>query len=214
MMKGLILKDLYILRGYGKQYGLIFLFLFAWSIMIHSFSFMTVYVILIGSSLVMTTMSHDESVSFNRFALTTPVSMRTIVKSKYLLYVITVGGGVLFSVLLNLLMYLSPFGAGNSFSWEGYVGSVTVFMIANAITFPCMFKLGVEKARYIYIFTMLLIGGVVLGAASMGEMLGISLESVAKIMDSVFSLFCLPVVGGVMLISYFISVRIVKNKGV
>ncbi len=102
-MKGLILKDLYLLKGLGKQFGLVFGFLFLWSIMMKSFSFMILYCVIMCGSIVMSTMSYDESVSFNRFALTMPVNIKMLVRAKYVL-------------ILLILLAVSGIGALLNFS--------------------------------------------------------------------------------------------------
>lgn len=208
-MKGLILKDLYILKGYGKHYGLIFLFLLLWSISIRSFNFMTMYIVIIGSSLVMSTMSMDEAVSFNRFALAAPLDMRTIVKSKYLLFLITVGGGAGISILLNLLFT----GKDSSYEWYGFIAIVTLFLIANGVALPAIFKFGVEKARYVNFLTMILVAAVTAGGFLMADKVGIPEENMEMFFKRGFGIGCLMLGGAALLISYFLSVRIVAKKG-
>ena len=83
-MKGLLLKELYILKG--KQYLLILAFLLIWAISTKSFSFIIVYVALIGSQIAMSTMAADEAVSFSRYALTMPIDRKMLIKTKYMLF--------------------------------------------------------------------------------------------------------------------------------
>ena len=76
-MKGLVLKDLYYLRGFAKQYLLILVFMAVWSVMVKNSSFIATYLLVMGNTLLLSTSSMDEAVSFNRFALTMPVSRST-----------------------------------------------------------------------------------------------------------------------------------------
>ncbi len=89
-MKGLLLKELYILKGFGKQYLLILAFLLIWAISTKSFSFIIIYVALIGSQIAMSTMAADEAVSFSRYALTMPIDRKMLIKTKYMLFLGTI----------------------------------------------------------------------------------------------------------------------------
>ena len=71
-MKGLILKDLFALSGYAKQYVIALAFMVLWSVMMENASFIVMYLTLLGSMLVLTSITMDEAVSFSRFALTMP----------------------------------------------------------------------------------------------------------------------------------------------
>lgn len=212
-MKGLILKDLYLIKGLGKQFGLVFGFLFLWAIMMKAFTFMIIYCVIMCGSIIMSTMSYDESVSFNRFALTMPVNIKMLVRAKYILMwlIVLVASGA--AALLNVC--LSPFlnGAGQAFEWSGIVAAVSVFMVANSISLPVMFKVGVEKARYIYILCMLLAGGGTAGIVYLIEKMGISLEQLEEIVPEVsVNIIFIAIAVVSMVISYFASVKVACRK--
>ena len=158
-MKGLILKDLYLLKSYGKQYILIFGAMFIYAMIMRSASFAVIYFVLMGSTAVLSSMSMDEAVSFHKFALTMPISLSTIIRSKYILFLITIGVGIIVGLLIKLFLFLVPFGMEDSFGREGFAATITVFVLSNSISMPAMFKLGVEKARYINICAMLAVAG-------------------------------------------------------
>ena len=89
-MKGLILKELYLIKSFSKQYVLLMVLMGAWSVFVHNISFVAIYVMVLGSSMVLSTTSMDEAVSFHKFAVTMPVNARTLVKSKYVILFLTV----------------------------------------------------------------------------------------------------------------------------
>ena len=212
-MKGLVLKDLYLLKGLGKQFGIILAFLLLYSMMIQSFSFVIIYCVVMCASMVMSTMSYDESVSFNRFALTTPIHVKTLIGAKYVLILLIMLGVAGISCLFNLLSYfLAVTDQSFVFEWSGIAATVAVFIVANAVSLPAMFKLGVEKARYIYIFCMLLIGGVIAGGFVLCEKMGISLQELEALSEQVITIILFAIAVVSMIISYFISVKIVQNK--
>ena len=207
-MKGLLLKELYILKGFGKQYLLILAFLLIWAISTKSFSFIIVYVALIGSQIAMSTMAADAAVSFSRYALTMPIDRKMLIKTKYMLFLGTILGGTVVSVVLNLLLFSTSFGADNYFTWEGLAAVVCVFVVGNSISMPVMFKAGVEKARYVTIFTMLLMSGVFVAGIKLG-----GLESKLENYSG-GSWYLLSIVIAVLsiVLSYFAAVKITKNK--
>lgn len=211
-MKGLILKELYILKGYGKQYLLILAFLFIWSISTKSFSFMIIYVVLVGSQIAMSTMAADEAVSFSRYALTMPIDRKMLIKSKYALFLGAVLGGTLISVFLNLLFYATSYGADSYFEWSGLLAVVSVYVMGNAISLPVMFKAGVEKARYVTIFILLLMSGVIVAYVRLGGSMGLSADKLEEYGGGIFSLFFIAAAALSIVISYFVSVKITKNK--
>ena len=60
-MKGLLMKDLYLVSNFKKQYGLLLLFIGGWSIFTQSFSFLAMYTILLGGMMTFSIMSMDRS---------------------------------------------------------------------------------------------------------------------------------------------------------
>ena len=51
-MKGLMLKELYLIKSFAKQYVLFLVLMAAWSIMVHNISFVATYIMVLGSSLI------------------------------------------------------------------------------------------------------------------------------------------------------------------
>ncbi len=215
-MKGLLLKDLYTISGYGKQYGIVFLFMAVWSAVTKSISFLTMYSILLGGMLVLSTMSVDENAHFNRYALTMPVSKKTLLKEKYLALVLLIGVGSLFTCLIvggAVAMHLSD---GNE-EWVMLLTMTTFFLISYSVTFPIIFKYGIEKARYIYILVTMAMAVAVVGGVSVLDEIGFSelllLEGVPVFVDV---LLLIGICGGLdilaVYLSYRISLKIVRER--
>ncbi|MCI8616339.1 ABC-2 transporter permease [Parablautia intestinalis] len=212
-MKGLILKDLYLLKSYGKQYILIFGAMFIYAMIMRSASFAVIYFVLMGSTAVLSSMSMDEAVSFHKFALTMPISLSTIIRSKYILFLITIGVGIIVGLLIKLFLFLVPFGMEDSFGREGFAATITVFVLSNSISMPAMFKLGVEKARYINICAMLAVAGLLVLSVAMGEKTGFSVNKIEEIFSAnVFVVLCTVLSIISLAISYLVTVKIAKNK--
>ncbi len=218
-MKGLLLKDFYTLSGYRKQYLMVLGFFAVWSALMKSFAFLSMYVILLGGMMVITLMTMDETTHFNRYGLTMPISIRTMVKEKYLAFIICMVLGGLVSFLVEQAAVAVSWSDGTD-EWVMIAALVSFFTIAYSVYIPVVYKYGVEKARYTYIVIMLLMAGIVLGLVRLTENVKL-MESQAIIMlknpSPGIGWICLSGVllvldAAAVVISYQISLKIVKNK--
>ena len=211
-MKGLILKELYLIKSFSKQYVLLMVLMGAWSIFVHNISFVAIYVMVLGSSMVLSTTSMDEAVSFHKFAVTMPVNARTLVKSKYVILFLTVGVGELLVWLFSAAVNLLPTGSMEIVGMEGMIVTGCLFLSANAASIPVMFKVGVTKSRYTYLIVMVVIGGVILGGYKASKLAGLSLDDMLTEMEWALNLTAVILAAVIVAVSYFISVKIVQKK--
>lgn len=65
-MKGLLLKDLYNVKGFARQYVIVIL-----AMAVINISFVSIYMVILGGMMSITIMSMDGSSGFNKFYLTT-----------------------------------------------------------------------------------------------------------------------------------------------
>ncbi len=211
-MKGLMLKELYLIKSFAKQYVLFLVLMAAWSIMVHNISFVATYIMVLGSSLILSTTSMDESVSFNRFAVTMPIDGKKIVKSKYTVLFLAVGLGEVLVWLFDRAVNLLADGKMEMIDGEGMIVMVALFLSANAISIPVMFKVGVTKSRYTYIVVMITIGFIILGGYKASEMAGIPIDDMLNSIESMLNLITSVIAVLIVIVSYLISVRIVQKK--
>ncbi len=211
-MKGLILKELYLIKSFSKQYVLLMVLMGAWSVFVHNISFVAIYVMVLGSSMVLSTTSMDEAVSFHKFAVTMPVNARTLVKSKYVILFLTVGVGELLVWLFSAAVNLLPTGSMEIVGMEGMIVTGCLFLSANAASIPVMFKVGVTKSRYTYLIVMVVIGGVILGGYKASKLAGLSLDDMLTEMEWALNLSAVILAAVIVAVSYFISVKIVQKK--
>ena len=211
-MKGLILKELYLIKSFSKQYVLLMVLMGAWSVFVHNISFVAIYVMVLGSSMVLSTTSMDEAVSFHKFAVTMPVNARTLVKSKYVILFLTVGVGELLVWLFSAAVNLLPTGSMEIVGMEGMIVTGCLFLSANAASIPVMFKVGVTKSRYTYLIVMVVIGGVILGGYKASKLAGLSLDDMLTEMEWALNLTAVILAAVIVAVSYFISVKIVQKN--
>lgn len=211
-MKGLILKDLYTIKGYFKQYILVLGIMIVWSVFMKTSSFLSMYAILLGGMLVLTTMSTDEMVHFDRYALTMPVSIKTIIKAKYAILLLFIGLGIFLGALFEWIGRTLPILEGNKgWEWQSLVLIATVFLITYDITFPILFKLGIEKARFVYIAVMMVLGAAMYGAIKLFGMEDVQLAGSGLAGIKTFGILVL-INAAALWVSYRASLMAVKNR--
>lgn len=212
-MKGLLMKDLYMVTNFKKQYGLIFLFMGGWCVFTRSFSFFAMYAILLGGMMTFSIMAMDEAVHFDRYALTMPISVKTLIKEKYAMTCICVATGTLLAVLIECIAMLTPWHEGAT-EWISLAIMSTFFLLAYTISLPIIFKYGVEKARYIYIAVMGGMAVVVVGIVHFAKDTPVMLYEVTPSVPFLLLLagILLAVDAVVVAASYQVSVRVVRGK--
>ena len=211
-MKGLILKDLYLLKGFGKQYGIILAFMALWGLVMKAVSFLCIYAVLMGAMIILSIMTLDDAVSFNRFVLTMPVNERTLIKSKYFLFIISVGAGAFIAFLVSSAAAVLPVEWNQTYNWGEIMPSVTIFVIGTAIAFPVILSKGAEKGRYVYIAAMFGMGAGIYLAAKFCQSNNISLDVLETIPNWLYVILFTGICTISLVISYFVSLKAVQNK--
>ncbi|AGN26269.1 ABC-2 transporter permease [Candidatus Methanomassiliicoccus intestinalis] len=204
-MHGLIQKDLYSITGSLKSlllvmvvFGIIFI------PQSGGISFIAVTVFMM-SALVISTISMDDFVKWDKYALTLPLSRKDIVKSKYELLII-------FSVIGSVIG-LGVSAAYNLIVKEASMADLLVMgimMIAMSIALlsivmPVIYKYGVEKARILMMVCIFLPIILILGLVYLAEDAGIAIPEMNEVLVIVSALL---VSAAVFLLSYFVSLRI------
>ena len=204
-MHGLIQKDLYSLRGSLKSIALILvIFGVIFIPQAGGVSFIAVTVFMM-SSLVISTISMDDFVKWDKYALTLPLSRKDIVKSKYeLLLLLSVTGaaiGLVVSIIYNVMV-------GEASAEDILMMGIMMVAISIAllsIVMPVIYKFGVEKARILMMACIFLPIVLILGLVYAAENLGIDLPEVSNLLLIVMALIASA---AVFLLSYFVSLRI------
>ena len=146
-MRALLYKDLRNLRRYISQLLLICLaFGLLFGISNGNLSFIAGYAAMLSLMILLNSMAYDEQCGWYRCALTMPLSRKMLVGSKYLLGLLAVGGGAVFSLLLSVIgsffFSVSPLEA---LATTG--GCSCIALIFIAILTPLLFRYGTEKTR-------------------------------------------------------------------
>lgn len=155
-MKGLLLKDYYMILKYCRLYGLIVLVFGACSLVDQSNLFMLAYPAVLCGINCVTLLSYDERSKWQQYCETLPYTRKQVVDSKYVISCILVSG---LSVLLAAAHSLAGAVRGNFDPiWVFGVFCLiwAVGYLFSAICLPMIYKFGSEKGRIMYIAVVII----------------------------------------------------------
>lgn len=160
-MRGLIMKDMLTIAKQAKAFLILILF-FA---VIPSFSGSS-FAMLYAAMMPISALAYDENCKWDQLAAMMPYSVRDIVLSKYLLgYICLLVTGALSIASL----YVTAAVKGVPAAGEDIAGVIVMAcfaLILLAVNLPCMFRLGVEKGRLMF---MAMIGIIVFLVVGFGD---------------------------------------------
>lgn len=204
-MKGLILKDLYIIKGNFKS---ILAILVGMTILVlNNMTSISFFLPFFCVMMCLSTFSYDDFNNWNPYAISLPNGRKNVVKSKYVATLIMCLLSTVFSILL--IYFLSLYKSDISFSDNimSLLGSVSGILILVSCMYPCFYKFGSEKGRifmFVGVFAIMAILGLLFS--------NINIES---FLNSIEKYLCImiPIILFIFLLSsYIISLKIYNNK--
>lgn len=209
-MKGLLLKDLLGLKRYLRTFIVLLLFYIVFAFSTDSAGFLIGMSALLAAMLPMAAFAYDETAKWDNFGLTLPVRRQDVVRSRYLLALLFLLLGMVLSVILAMALDLVK---GRAIQLETltacYIAIGFTFLI-DAVMLPLFYRFGPEKARFMMIGVMLVVGLASFLAARMGI---VSWVDTLGEEATTQALYFLPLVGLLIYIgSYFVSCGIYTKK--
>ncbi len=181
-MRGLLLKDLYLIMKYCKAYLLIFVVFIAVSAVGEENYFFTFYPCLLAGMIPVTLLGYDERSKWSQYCEALPYTKAQIVSGKYLI-------GLFAQVAIVVLTALAQgvrMRAGGAFEMRSYLVLLAMLLIlsciSSSITLPFMFKFGVEKGRIAYYIMIGVVCGGSVVAASLFRDMGVSVSPAHKLL--------------------------------
>ena len=149
-MKGLLLKDWYMMKKYCKNYILIAVIFIAISVMNADNLFFVFYPCLLCGMIPVTLLGYDERSRWQQYSATLPYTKAQLVSVKYLIGLMTQVTVLLATgVVQGIKMAVS-----GTFVLSDFIVLLllllTVSTMTASISLPFIFKLGVEKGRTAY----------------------------------------------------------------
>lgn len=213
-MKGLIKKDLLLLKSQLKSYLVIVLVFAIVSFMSNDYTFIT-FIPILGVTLIISTLSFDNYYKWDAFALTLPLSRKDNVKSKYILAILITLPFIAFSTCVLIAFNTTkgiPINVSDILTVMG--GSLLGAAIATSISLPLMYKFGSENGRMIMIIMVFAIGGCIAGIIELLDT-HFNQEFINNTLNFI-STNILPIMILVMIIllllSYFLTLKIYMRK--
>lgn len=202
-MKGLLLKDFYTLT---KQMKVFLIIIVVWSF-IPGFSTSS-FAIIYAAMLPITALAYDERSKWNSLAAMMPYTAESLVFSKYFLGYILVGCTSLLSILAQIIIAFFKKSPLEPDSFMSIIFVISVALIIQALNLPAMFKLGVEKGRYVFfiLVAIFIIGGTTLGDKLVYILDNLTINQGFLIINAIVATLTINV------ISILISIKIYRSK--
>ncbi len=206
-MKGLILKDLYMIKKYCKAYLLITVVFIAFSFASIENLFFVFYPCLLCGMIPVNLLGYDERSRWLQYSETMPYTKVQIVSGKYL-----IGLGTQLAVLLvtGISQAIQMSISGTFVLGEYFVLMMLLLimaLLASSVTLPFMFKLGVEKGRMAY---YIMIGIVCAGSIISSNLLSGEFQTEIKL-SGILPIICLVVIG-IYALSWYLSIVFYKKR--
>ena len=206
-MKGLLLKDWYLMRKYCRSYLLITVVFIAVSFASNENLFFLFYPCFLCGMIPVTLLGYDERSKWLQYSQTMPYTKSQIVSGKYL-----IGLATQLSVLLIIgVAQAIRMKIGGTFVFGAYLVLMMLLLImslvASSLMLPFMFKLGVEKGRMAY---YIMIGIVCAGSVIFSNLLSDKAQTGAE-MNGILPIICLIGVG-IYALSWYLSVVFYRKR--
>lgn len=204
IIKALLYKDYLLMKAQGKSVIFITVLIIGINMIGKNYSMLPMFVSILPITVVLSTIGGDDIAKFYRYAFSTPVGKKELVKSKY----ITLMFVSLLSVIITygLINIVAKSQASNMMFVFGVstIGS----LITTALMVPLVYKFGITQGRYILMVMLFMIfsgGGFLI--QNMGTEDLLQEINVKMIMVLAFAISLL-----VLWLSYKVSIKILEKK--
>lgn len=205
-MKGLLLKDWYVL---SKQGRIMLIIIACYTILsTRGNESMGVFAVLFVAILPLWVMGIDERNKWDNLAAAMPYEKKEIVLSRYLLVGLGIMGLIALYLITGLVQKLLMPQADISFHWRYIASIIATGLIYPAINLPVVFSMGVEKAR---LWFMLITGGAAGGMAFLYSNYSEESSSIIRFLSTNFW-FVMVFAILLFLLSGAISVRLYEKR--
>ena len=213
-MIGLLKKEYYLMEGQMKSWLIVAVFCFFYSYFMNADSFLFMLIILIGIMSTMTVFSLDKACGWDTYAISLPLTRKEIVEARYLFAFLIDIGVSLACCLLMLLRGQINGGVNLPESLHSLFQILLVTILMQLLLFPVIYKLGVEKARFVYMAVFICVSLGVLGLSQLDDngavLAGIRINAEKIMQYGEIAAVILAAAG--LFLSLWLSVRIYEKK--
>ena len=215
-MKGLIIKDLCVIKNQMKTLLLVLAFFVIFSIINEDATFILFLVPFYMIMILITTFNYDEFNKWDSYCNSLPLSRKEIVKSKYILFNATSLIVLILGIIASLI--IPNFIENITFEsiFASIIGVAFGICLVISLLIPFYYKFGSQKGR-IMLFLCIVILALLIGAiTSLDIFNNIELMNLINNLNNLslgmFALLLIIVTVIIMTISYYISIKIYSNK--
>lgn len=218
-MTGLILKDFLVMKKTLRYYLLV---MAVYSFMAFTgtltYSIVSGFAVIMGCMAPMSTFAYDEQARWDKFAVSTPVGRKGVVKARYLFsLILLLVGGVLAVVISFVIVRFGKVEA--TVWWEPLAITAVVCLVGlllNCVILPILFKFGAEKSRVVSLAIFGVTFGGMAALAWLVENRGLNLsgvgEAIAALPPAVLIAAPVVIVFALFYLSYLVSVGFYQKK--
>lgn len=216
-MKGLFVKDIALIKHNKRLLGIIFLTVLFLLITGMNSSFLMGYVPFICCVLTMGTISYDEYENGLPFLFTLPIFRKEYVKEKFFLGLFTGGAGFLVSAATATIMQWIETPEMDIMQWFLFCGCFLIFLaIFLALMVPIQIKYGSDKGKIVFLGSILILIALCYLVTKIFEKFSFDFGGIKEFLSGIsewqFWVAGLVLAVVVLVVSYFISVRIMEKK--
>lgn len=209
-MKGLLLKDFYMLIQSSKYYLFIICIFAVCSSFSGNSAFLLFCLFFIGSVISFNLISFDEKSRWSSYCGAFPYTRSELVSVKYIMTIFCIATAIVINILLHGIGILFT---GNG-DWSNYLGLLfclfPVGVVAPSILLPATFKFGVEKGRLVNYIIFVVVGGCLGGLTALNAKVDYDLTTFTFSTKEIFISLGIGIV--IFAVSWLASIRIYKNK--
>lgn len=206
-MRGLILKDLFILKQNYKTFFVLIIFFILAMFQNSSAASFTSVINAVFTMMITTTISYDNLAKWDKYALTMPITRKEMVLSKYICSIIFNLIGLVLGIVIVFAMGIVRNNLNITEIFISAISSAIVMIIFISLMFPLVYKFGVEKFRIFLILIFMIPVFFILALRNM--------TNVGELIDKwlIYIIISVPVIAVIgFVLSYFISIKIYENK--
>lgn len=209
-MKGLLLKDFYMLMQTSRYYLFIICAFAIGASFSGNMAFLLFCLFFIGSVMSFNLISYDEKSRWSSFSGAFPYTRMELVSTKYIMTIFCIA----INILVNILIHGLGIMITGKNDWQNYLSLLfflfPVGFIAPSLLLPATFKFGVEKGRLVYYALLILISGCIGALTTLNTKIDYEILSITFTLKGI----CITMGIGAFLfvISWMISIHIYKNK--
>lgn len=204
-MKGLFVKDLYMIK---KQLYFVYIVYFFF-IVLFAFSkanmFLLIFPVLFLTSSLINLLYYDDLYKWNILEYTLPVSRKTIVKEKYILVALVLFFSSIIPCIVYYIINKNFIDTLNLF----YVQLLLSFIIPT-VTLPIYYKLGYGKSRILSMIIAAFVGGI--SVLFLNTFLLNKMQEFKSNLSNIFYIMFPIIIASLIFISYLISVKVYEKR--